>query len=308
MRKKTFVGIIVASVGIVAVFVAISMSSSVPSGISSNSQNSSRMQLGDQNALENYTGTVLGATIDIEGTPETIYFPVDKALFDLDYTTDAKGNALTMSMALKPELDDVYDKVGYDSPKNSVVIVYPVFTQAAYSKNGFYYYYYKKCDSSCLTVKLPDSIVPIYQTGGRALMALSLLNYSVITDVDVDRNPNILKNYDKVILLHNEYVTQREFDAITSHPHVLYLYPNALYANITADYANNTITLIKGHGYPDSSVQNGFGWKFDNSQDEYRVKCNSWQFYKIDNGIMVNCYPSFRMLYDESFLQTIKDS
>ncbi|MDE1868274.1 MAG: hypothetical protein KGI08_11285, partial [Thaumarchaeota archaeon] len=202
----------------------------------------------------------------------------------------------------------IYDKVGYDHPTTSVVVIYPIFTQAAYSENGFYYYYYKKCDSSCLTVKLPHDIIPIYQTGGRASMALDVLNYSSITDVDVDLHPEILKNYKKVILLHNEYVTQREYDAITSHPNVLYLFPNALFAKISVDYVNGTITLIRGHGYPDSSVQNGFGWKFDNSQYEYDVKCNNWQFYKIDNGTMVNCYPGFRMLYDESFLQAIKDS
>ena len=309
MIGKKPLGIIVVLVGIAAIFVAVSTSSSVPNGTGTNSQTSSSMQLGDLNStLENYTGKILVATIDIEGTPETMYFPVDRALFKLNYTLDSQGNALTMSMDTKPELDAVYDKVGYDHPTTSVVVIYPVFTQAAYSKNGFYYYYYKKCDSSCLTVKLPPSIVPIYQTGGRAFMALGILNYSIITDVDVDLHPEILKNYKKVILLHNEYVTQREFDAITSHPNVLYLYPNALFAKISVNYVNYTITLIRGHGYPDSSVQNGFGWKFDNSQYEYDVKCDNWKFYKIDNGTMVNCYPSFRMLYDESFLQAIKDS
>jgi len=308
MRNK-IIGIIAVLVGISAISVVAFMSSSVPNGKSTNSQTSSNMKLGELNdTLTNYSGRVLNATIDIEGTSESVYFPVDKALFKLNYTLDDQGNALTMSMDLKPELQNIYHKVGYDSPTNSSVVVYPIFTQAAYGKNGFYYFYYKQCDSSCLTVKLPDSITPIYQTGGRAFMALDLLNYSVITDADIDQNPEVLKNYDKVIVLHNEYVTQREFYAITSHPNVLYLFPNALYAKITTDYTNKTITLIRGHGYPDSTVQNGFGWKFDNSQYEYDVKCNNWQFYKIDNGTMVNCYPSFRMLYDQSFLQAIKDS
>jgi len=309
LKRKKSLGIVVVLIGMAAVFVGISMSSSMSNGAGTNSQTSTRMPLGELNAtIDNYTGRVLAATINIEGTPETMYFPVDKALFNLNYTVDSQGNALTMSMALKPGLRDFYHQVGYDRPKSSTVVVYPVFTQAAYSKNGFYYFYYKQCDSSCLTVKLPDSITPIYQTGGRAFMALDLLNYSVITDADIDQNPEVLKNYDKVIVLHNEYVTQREFDAITSHPNVLYLFPNALFAKITTDYTNKTITLIRGHGYPDSTVQNGFGWKFDNSQYEYDVKCNNWQFYKIDNGTMVNCYPSFRMLYDQSFLQAIKDS
>ena len=45
-------------------------------------------------------------------------------------------------------------------------------------------------------------------------------------------------------MLHNEYVTQAMFDAITNHPNVIYLYPNALYAEIEVDYENNLITLI----------------------------------------------------------------
>jgi len=308
MKKKISVGILAVSVTIVAIFVILSMSLHVNKETGTNSQTYSHIPLGKNSTIENYTGRVLTATIDIEGTPETMYFPVDKALFKLNYTLDAQGNALTMTMDLKPELHDIYSQIGYSSTTNSTVVVYPVFTQAAYSENGFYYFYYNKCDSSCLTVKLPDDIIPVYQTGGRALMALNLLNYSIITDVDVDQHPEILKNYNKIILLHNEYVTQKEFDAITSHPHVLYLFPNALYAKITTDYTNNTITLIRGHGYPDSSVKNGFGWKSDNSQYEYDVKCNNWKFYKIDNGKMVNCYPSFRILYDQSFLQAIKDS
>ena len=37
-------------------------------------------------------------------------------------------------------------------------------------------------------------------------------------------------------MLHNEYVTRPMFDAITSHPNVIYLYPNALYAEIEVNY------------------------------------------------------------------------
>ena len=57
-------------------------------------------------------------------------------------------------------------------------------------------------------------------------------------------------------MLHNEYVTRTMFDAITSHPNVVYLSPNALYAEIEVDYDNDTITLIRGHNYPQPEIKN----------------------------------------------------
>ena len=96
-----------------------------------------------------------------------------------------------------------------------------------------------------------------------------LLGYEFVNDIDIDKNPDILKKYDKVIMLHSEYVTKKEFGAVTAHPKVVYLYPNTLYAEITTDYSKNTITLIRGHGYPTPDIGNGFGWKFDNTNYEY---------------------------------------
>ena len=93
-------------------------------------------------------------------------------------------------------------------------------------------------------------------------------------------------------MLHNEYVTRTMFDAITSHPNVLYLYPNALYAEIEVDYIDETITLIRGHNYPEPEIINGFDWEFDNTHPyEYDSKCQIMEIYKIKNGWMTTCYP-----------------
>ena len=128
----------------------------------------------------------------------------------------------------------------------------------------------------------------------------------MITDIDIDKNPDILKKYDKVIMLHNEYVTKKEFDAITSHPNVLYLYADALHAEVKTDYDKNTITLVRGHGYPQPKIINGFDWKYDNSKYEYDIQCDNWTIQQIPNGKMVNCYPSYRLYYDESLWKLIK--
>ena len=135
-----------------------------------------------------------------------------------------------------------------------------------------------------------------------------MLNYSYISDVDIDKNPDVLKKYHKVILLHNEYVTKNEFDAVTSHPNVIYLYPNSLYAEVRTDYANNTLTLIRGHGYPEQSIGNGFDWKFDNSNLEYNITCENMTFTIVPNGKMLNCYPVYRSFFSKSFLEVIKES
>ncbi len=104
------------------------------------------------------------------------------------------------------------------------------------------------------------------------------------------------------------YVTKKMFDAITSHPNVIFLYPNSLYAEISTNYDDNTISLIKGHGYPESSINNGFNWEFENTHPyEYDTKCNDWEFYSITNGVMLNCYPEQIIWKDELFLKKIKD-
>tara|TARA_B100001750_G_scaffold215757_1_gene199957 strand:- start:30 stop:503 length:474 start_codon:yes stop_codon:yes gene_type:complete len=152
-----------------------------------------------------------------------------------------------------------------------------------------------------------------YVSSGIGHQALTLLGYSTITDTDIDQNPGILRQFDKVIMLHNEYVTRAMFDAITSHPNVVYLYPNALYAEIEVDYVNETITLIRGHDYPpEDPVSNGFDWEFDNTHPyEYDSLCADMKFYQIENGWMTNCYPENFFLKNHTglfnLLKTIKN-
>ena len=133
------------------------------------------------------------------------------------------------------------------------VIVYPYFTAIAYTEPGFYTYYRGECDS-CITTKFSEQ-TPVYSASGIGHQALSLLGYNSLTDMEIDKNPDVLAQFDKVIMLHNEYVTRAMFDAITSHPNVIYLYPNALYAEIEVDYVDETITLIRGHNYPEPEIK-----------------------------------------------------
>ena len=255
------------------------------------------------------TDEELAFLVNTEGRQHIINIPVKEILFNVNPHFNQNGQVSSLTMTLKPELVELYHKLGYGNNKDNVFI-YPVFTQAAYNQSGFYDYYNKKCDSKCVTVNIPNTVHGTYSSSITGAFVLTLLGYSQLNDIDVDKNPDILKQYRRVIVLHNEYVTKKEFDAITSHPNVIYLYPNALYVEVKADYDADTITLVRGHGYPTIDITNGFGWKSSNSKYEYDAECDSWTFYvSVENKTMLNCYPEYRMLYDSELLRflTIPD-
>lgn len=212
-------------------------------------------------------------------------------------------------LSAKKENQQIYESLGPKNSSQTTIVIIPVFTALAYHNPGFYDYYFDRCDESCLTVDA-KSAFPLnydYRSSAMANQVFQILGYDRISDEEVLRNPSILGEYDKVILLHNEYVTKEMFNAITNHPKVIYLYPNALYAEIEVDVANNSITLIKGHGYPEKNIANGFDWKFDNTQYEQDKECSNWEFYEIDNGFMLNCYPEIIIFDDIELLKTIRN-
>lgn len=186
-------------------------------------------------------------------------------------------------------------------PHRLIAVIRPTFTFAAYQPHGFYDYYRGNCKARCLTVPLnPRERTGTMEYAGsnNALKKIESLGISdVLTDEQVAKNPSILTNYSKIIVLHNEYVTQAEFNAITRHPNVLYLYPNALYALVSYNPTAGTITLERGHGY--GGINEAFGWKPSMStKDEYNTSCKNWQLEKAVNGVVLNCYPESDILHD----------
>jgi len=215
---------------------------------------------------------------------------------------------LEIHFKLKSDMQKTYDKIGFFNEKSNTIVIEPLFTSTAYWEPGFYTYYRNECGIECLTKKIEFEKPFGYSASEEGFKVLKLLNYQTISDYELAKNPKIIFEYDKVIVLHNEYITKEMFEAITNHPKVIYLYPNALYAEIELNFEENTITLIKGHNFPDSSVDNGFDWKFDNTQPyEFDTECENWEFYKIDNGVMLNCYPENIIFSDFNLLKKIKD-
>ena len=229
-----------------------------------------------------------------------------------DCIVSDEGNLIwrSLSLALNPNKMDMYSEVAVWNDPQKTVVVYPFLTFSAYNEPGFYDYYSGKCND-CTTIKITQPTV-LYTSSGIGHQALTILGYPSISDIEIDKNPSILQQFDKVIMLHSEYVTRTMFDAITNHPNVLYLYPNALYAEIEVNYMDETITLIRGHNYPEPGITNGFDWELDNTHPyEFDSVCLDMEIYKIENGWMTTCYPENLFLQNTEqlfkLLKAIKD-
>lgn len=196
-------------------------------------------------------------------------------------------------------------QIQYVATTTDGVIIYPTFTDLAYSPNGFYQFLLKKCDT-CNSVSLDakNENNP-YASGYQGATVMSK-QFPIVTDIQVDQNPAIIKPYKKVILMHNEFVTQKEYDAIMNHTAVVYLYPNALHNKISVDYNSKTAKIIQANGYPNSTIGNAFGWKYDNSNQQNQCKSGEWSFYAVPHGQMLNCYPEGIITKESSIIDTIK--
>jgi len=254
--------------------------------------------------------------ISQQGTGEILYTTGNSIFETFVYSDDALNtneegitNYKQGHFLLKAENTELYKKIGISDEQHNSVIVVPIFTMTAYGEPGFYNYYRDECDSSCIIdVPIRYESRPTFESSGNTIKVLRLLGYPYITDIEIDKNPEILSLFDKVILLHSEYVTKTQYDAITNHPKVMYLYPNALYAEINVNYDEDGISLVRGHEYPSSKIKNGFEWEFDNTHPyEFNTKCENWEFYEIRNGVMLNCYPENIIFQDVELLKAIKE-
>jgi len=224
-----------------------------------------------------------------------IHIPAD-SLFNIYYTEkdflkykqqNFSGPEDNAKIEFKDKNSKLYKNL---QPNKNTIVIYPIFTSAAYQPNGFYDFYHGNCDESCIIDISFENPQVLWTSSGILTQVLYDIGYDFITDIDVDKNPEILKNYDTVILLHNEYVTKKEFDAITTHPNLIFLVPNALYAEIEVNYDNNSISLIRGHDYP-PGISNGFNYEIEKRfhDGEYDFKCIDWKFHEIENGYHLDC-------------------
>ena len=193
-------------------------------------------------------------------------------------------------------------------PDDNSVVIYPLFTASAYAEPGFYTYFAGACDESCITNLSFNYAGGTYNSSIHTAQILHAVGYDLITDIDVDKNPEILNNYEKIILLHNEYVTKKMFDAIVNHPNVVFLFPNTLYAEIDVNYDDTTMSLIRGHDYP-PGIMNGFNYEIEEKfhKYEYDNTCLEWEFIELGNGHALNCYPEQSIWQNAVLLKALKE-
>ena len=281
------------------------------------SNDSKEILSSDSIFISNYNHSSVSEIINSELTLQTqkvkidnddIYFQFYLTPRDFIRVTQQNQDQLLdeVKIELKPEY---FEKYALVKSNDNTVVIYPTFTSAAYSEPGFYTFFRSECDESCITNLSFKNPSLGFTSSGLATQLLYLLDYEFLTDIDVDTDPEILKNYDTVILLHNEYITKKMFDAITAHPNIVYLYPNALYAEIAVNYDDNTMTLVRGHNYPEFDIYNGFDYEIEQRfhEYEYDTDCFDWKFIEFKNGHALNCYPDLMLHTDWDLLLALKE-
>jgi hypothetical protein len=168
-----------------------------------------------------------------------------------------------------------------------IAFIYNSFTKAAYSSHGFYTFYYKykfppfgvriTNDLDMLTTNIPHQRADEKSLSNLTALITSdpddrkywipftehverIASNSTITIIrDEDVNDDKLfgtngKNlYNILILLHNEYVTQKEYDNfkrfVNNGGTIIFLDANIFYAQVRYDKDNQKVTLVKGHDW-----------------------------------------------------------
>jgi hypothetical protein len=166
-----------------------------------------------------------------------------------------------------------------------IALIKPTFTAAAYN-NAFYVFYKKYANvpagvnitndlnllsSKVITNKMTGTINSVFAML-QLIKSLKWItqgsNIMILTDADVDNGSMIFnrttKNnnnetngttnaYDIIILGHQEYVTQREYDNlkkfVANGGTMIILDGNVFYAEVKYDSQKSTVTLVKGHSW-----------------------------------------------------------
>jgi plastocyanin len=186
--------------------------------------------------------------------------------------TDVAGNENWSESLFKTSFNNgtIYEDNSTNSFRNRFAVVDPVFTSGAYNDGGFYQFYPKyanvsdgttvKTDLDLLTSQIPDNNIESKKMTQFLLNHLSALtNMTVydISDEDVDAGyifePDGSNAFDVLFLLHNEYVTDKEYNNfkrfVSNGGTIVFLDGNVLYAEVQYDNDMHTVTLVKGHDW-----------------------------------------------------------
>jgi hypothetical protein len=156
----------------------------------------------------------------------------------------------------------------------NIALIKPTFTGAAYHMSFYkFYFLYASIppharknvttDLNLLSSKVSNqtskssSAFTFYYLPRYLKTVIPKSHIEVLTDADVDYGSIFLNNetnkYDVIILGHQEYVTQREYDNlkhfVANGGTLILMDGNVLYVEVKYNRNVHTITLIKGHGW-----------------------------------------------------------
>jgi hypothetical protein len=151
-----------------------------------------------------------------------------------------------------------------------IAVVKPTFTTAAYANNFYTFYakYNKVPKYTNVTTDLDMLSAKVTDCGGASASAMLFLvgqlkwvipgaSITTLTDEEVDTGKIFAKKgdnaYDVIILGHQEYVTQQEYNNlkhfVANGGTMIIMDGNVFYVEVAYDKATRTITLVKGHGW-----------------------------------------------------------
>jgi hypothetical protein len=168
---------------------------------------------------------------------------------------------------------DIYENSDNNTTRNvnsktpNIAFINPTFTYAAYDKAFYLFYPLNKESRASNITKYKDLLSSIVPSDDESLSATSYMrnhlkwlspnsNIDLLTDRDVDNGSLIFTDngtnrYDIIMLGHQEYVTQNEYDNLkrfVATGGILFLLDgNVFYAEVSYNKNTNTISLVKGH-------------------------------------------------------------
>jgi hypothetical protein len=177
----------------------------------------------------------------------------------------------------------------------NIALIKPTFRAAAYHKS-FYRFFFLHCSLPPHAQKNITSILNLFSsevtnqtTGSSSAFSINYLtehlrtsksDISVLTDADADNVNSLffvngINKYDILVLGHQEYVTQQEYDNLkhfVANGGILVLMDgNIFYTEVKYDRIAHTVTLVKGHGW----AYNGkSAWK--SVRERWRNDTSQW--------------------------------
>lgn len=184
---------------------------------------------------------------------------------------------------------EAFDAGSEGQELNRIALVTPTFTSAAYNYDSFYFFYYRYAsveegvaiteDLNFMTGEIPTesedaAIIESFANKIRAFTPESTV--SIIRDENVHHGLIFTEDgrnvYDTLVLFHNEYVTQEEYDNfrqfVSNGGNIIFIDANIFYGEVKLDEASCMVTLVKGHN-----------WEFDGKA----VRKGVWERYAEDS-------------------------